>query len=147
MDPTTTEHDWRFPRRPDSHRTPDHMFGDGSHGRDQNHDDGNGAPPAPITNGVDAVSNNNVLGSALFPSLDNAVPIDSAGQLQQLQHEDPLAAQVWKFFSKTKQQLPNQQRMENLTWRMMALNMRRRKEQQEHEQIRYLLIFLKLSKI
>lgn len=45
--------------------------------------------------------------------------------------EDPLAAQVWKFFRKTKQNLPNQERMENLTWRMMALNLRKQKEQEE----------------
>jgi GATA-binding protein len=45
--------------------------------------------------------------------------------------EDPLAAQVWKFFRKTKQNLPNQERMENLTWRMMALNLRKQRQQEE----------------
>lgn len=39
--------------------------------------------------------------------------------------EDPLAAQVWRFFSKTKQNLPNQERMENLTWRMMHASLRK----------------------
>ncbi|KAJ6786995.1 hypothetical protein PWT90_04128 [Aphanocladium album] len=47
-----------------------------------------------------------------------------------MQSEDPLAAQVWKFFTKTKQNLPNQQRMENLTWRMMALSMRKKQQEQ-----------------
>ncbi|PHH75609.1 hypothetical protein CDD80_2223 [Ophiocordyceps camponoti-rufipedis] len=85
--PTTTEHDFRFPRRPD--------------------------PP-------DA-GGDDVLATALFPSLLT----DAADSLDQLQRDDPLATQVWKFFKATKQQLPNQQRMENLTWRMMALSMRR----------------------
>jgi GATA-binding protein len=41
--------------------------------------------------------------------------------------EDPLAAQVWRFFSKTKQSLPNQERMENLTWRMMHTSLRKQR--------------------
>ncbi|RDA94023.1 hypothetical protein CP533_5041 [Ophiocordyceps camponoti-saundersi (nom. inval.)] len=96
--PTTTEHDFRFPRRPD----PD--------------------PP----NGLDAVvrpSGDNVLTTALFPSLMT----DSADSVDQLQRDDPLFTQVWKFFKTTKQQLPNQHRMENLTWRMMGLNLLRQK--------------------
>ncbi|RCI09494.1 hypothetical protein L249_3962 [Ophiocordyceps polyrhachis-furcata BCC 54312] len=96
--PTTTEHDFRFPRRPD----PD--------------------PP----NGLDAdtrPSGDDVLGTALFPSLMT----DSADSVDQLQRDDPLVTQVWKFFKTTKQQLPNQHRMENLTWRMMSLNLLRQK--------------------
>ncbi|OAQ96478.1 hypothetical protein LLEC1_07281 [Akanthomyces lecanii] len=47
-----------------------------------------------------------------------------------MQTDDPIAAQVWKFFTKTKQNLPNQQRMENITWRMMALSMRKKQQEQ-----------------
>ncbi|EXX78818.1 hypothetical protein RirG_011610 [Rhizophagus irregularis DAOM 197198w] len=47
-----------------------------------------------------------------------------------MQSDDPIAAQVWKFFTRTKQNLPNQQRMENLTWRMMALSMRKKQQEQ-----------------
>ncbi|EON98779.1 putative nitrogen regulatory protein area protein [Phaeoacremonium minimum UCRPA7] len=50
---------------------------------------------------------------------------------EELQRQDPLATQVWRFFSKTKQMLPNQERMENLTWRMMHLNMRKRAQTEE----------------
>ena len=50
-----------------------------------------------------------------------------------MQKKDPLATQVWKYYSKTKTQLPSHERMENLTWRMMAMNLKR----QEREQARY----------
>ncbi|KAJ2918017.1 hypothetical protein MD484_g2382, partial [Candolleomyces efflorescens] len=52
--------------------------------------------------------------------------------LEQLAKEDPLATQVWKMYAKTKAGLPHQQRMENLTWRMMALALKK-KEREEKE--------------
>lgn len=51
----------------------------------------------------------------------------------EMQRKDPLGTQIWKLYSKTKIQLPNQERMENLTWRMMAMNLKRK----EREQARY----------
>lgn len=39
--------------------------------------------------------------------------------------EDPLAMQVWRMYAKQRESLPNAARMENLTWRMMALKLRR----------------------
>lgn len=61
---------------------------------------------------------------------------DSADQeVGQLAKEDPLATQVWKMYAKTKAGLPNQQRMENLTWRMMALALKKKeKEEKEREE-------------
>ncbi|KJZ75760.1 hypothetical protein HIM_04917 [Hirsutella minnesotensis 3608] len=110
MDPTTTEHDYRFPRRPD----PDPRRGPGRIGHSSVQKPGpDFIPPR-----------DDLLGTALFPSLQSA-DVDTLEDLDQLQRDDPLATQVWKFFKTTKQQLPNQQRMENLTWRMMALSMRR----------------------
>ena len=53
----------------------------------------------------------------------------------EMQKKDPLGTQIWKLYSKTKTQLPNQERMENLTWRMMAMNLKR----QEREQARYVI--------
>lgn len=43
-----------------------------------------------------------------------------------LSGEDPLATQVWKHYAYTKDSLLPVQRMENLTWRMMALALRKR---------------------
>ncbi|KAK4987540.1 Sodium- and chloride-dependent GABA transporter 1 [Elasticomyces elasticus] len=45
---------------------------------------------------------------------------------EEMQKKDPLATQIWRLYSKTKTQLPNAERMENLTWRMMSMNLRRR---------------------
>lgn len=121
MNPTTTEHDWRFPRRPDHYQQikgPDHSDTDVR----PNLDDPD----------VDIHSTNNatkdaLLGPALFPMLQNA----NAGNnqsIEQMQQDDPLATQIWKFFGRTKQQVPNQHRMENMTWRMMALQMRKQQQ-------------------
>lgn len=52
-----------------------------------------------------------------------------------MQKNDPLATQIWKLYSKTKSQLPNQERMANLTWRMMAMSLKRQeKERQERRE-------------
>ncbi|KAK9455157.1 hypothetical protein V1511DRAFT_488022 [Dipodascopsis uninucleata] len=40
--------------------------------------------------------------------------------------DDPLATKIWKMYTKAKSSLPNQERMENLTWRMMAMSLRRK---------------------
>ena len=47
--------------------------------------------------------------------------------------KDPLATQIWKMYAKQKSSLPNGARMENLTWRMMALTLRKKKEQERLE--------------
>jgi hypothetical protein len=44
-----------------------------------------------------------------------------------MQRQDPLATEIWKFYARTKQLLPAQERMENLTWRMMHLKLQRTK--------------------
>jgi len=49
---------------------------------------------------------------------------------EQAEDKDPLGTQIWKLYSKTKSQLPNQERMENLTWRMMAMSLRKRKQEE-----------------
>jgi GATA-binding protein len=48
-----------------------------------------------------------------------------------LAKEDPLATQVWKMYARTKATLPHAQRMENLTWRMMALALKKKKEDED----------------
>ncbi|KAI9509412.1 hypothetical protein F5148DRAFT_1187836 [Russula earlei] len=47
---------------------------------------------------------------------------------EQLAKDDPLATQVWKMYTRTKANLPHAQRMENLTWRMMALALKKKKD-------------------
>ncbi|KAJ2976669.1 hypothetical protein NUW58_g8027 [Xylaria curta] len=74
-----------------------------------------------------------VLKSPLFPHLEGGIS-DSNETLSELQARDPLAMQIWKFFSKTKQSLPRQERMENFTWRMMHTNLHRWRKQQDHDE-------------
>jgi GATA-binding protein len=65
-----------------------------------------------------------VLQESYFPTWTD----DTAGGLdspEELQKKDPLGTQIWKLYSKAKSQLPNAERMENLTWRMMSMNLRK----------------------
>jgi hypothetical protein len=40
--------------------------------------------------------------------------------------KDPLATQVWRMYTKAKDNLPNGSRLENLTWRMMAMTLKKK---------------------
>lgn len=42
--------------------------------------------------------------------------------------KDPLATQVWKAYARAREALPNGHRMENLTWRMMHLTLKKQEE-------------------
>lgn len=135
MNPTSTEHDFRFPRRPMGARSgPVKAEKDGS-------------PPSSDTKTSGRVlranlqdhtlttypqSHDDALHSIVFPTFHNGIfGSDMSTQSpEQLQKEDPLATQVWRFYVKTKQMLPNQERMENLTWRMMHLNLRKRRQEE-----------------
>jgi hypothetical protein len=66
-----------------------------------------------------------VLQDAIFPAFGNDAGSPGAESPEQMQKNDPLGTQIWKLYSRAKTQLPNAERMENLTWRMMAMNMRR----------------------
>ena len=46
-----------------------------------------------------------------------------------LAKEDPLATQIWRMYAKQRDQLPNAARMENLTWRLMSLTLRKQRNQ------------------
>ncbi|KAI0400065.1 hypothetical protein F4802DRAFT_511579 [Xylaria palmicola] len=125
--PTITEHDFRFPRRPfestagaggsENERSPGDL-----RMRELNLD---------MTAPAAAAARHGVLGTPLFPHLEGAMS-DANETVTELQARDPLAMQVWKFFSKTKQSLPRQERMENITWRMMHSKLQ--KWRQQHDQ-------------
>jgi GATA-binding protein, other eukaryote len=81
--------------------------------------------------GPDEIARSELLQDAVFPTWKD----DSVGDMalespEELQKKDPLGTQIWKLYSRTKTKLPNQERMENLTWRMMAMNLRRREQMQ-----------------
>ena len=52
---------------------------------------------------------------------------------EQLAKDDPLATKVWKMYARTKANLPHAQRMENLTWRMMALALKKKKDDETRQ--------------
>ena len=83
----------------------------------------------------------NMFDQTLFPDWQcDAAHQDDLSNPEAMQKKDPLATQVWKFYHKAKTQLPNGERMENLTWRMMSMNLRRK----ELERQRLVSLHLKL---
>lgn len=54
-------------------------------------------------------------------------------EIEEMVRSDPLATQVWRMYARTKAQLPHAQRMENLTWRMMALALKRKNAMRAHQ--------------
>ncbi|SMQ50617.1 unnamed protein product [Zymoseptoria tritici ST99CH_3D7] len=55
---------------------------------------------------------------------DDASRVDTDSP-EEMQKKDPLGTQIWRLYAKTKGQLPNSERLENLSWRMMSMNLRR----------------------
>jgi hypothetical protein len=77
----------------------------------------------------DTSTRSRLLQDSVFPTLkDDAANLDS---LEQLQAQDPLGTQIWKLFSNKKAQIPNSDRFQNLTWRMMHMNLKKL-EAQKH---------------
>ncbi|EAU32648.1 nitrogen regulatory protein areA [Aspergillus terreus NIH2624] len=87
---------------------------------------GRGPPPS-----VDAddAHPEGLLQDSLFPEWRSGAPRPGFDSPDEMQRKDPLATQIWKLYSRTKAQLPNQERMENLTWRMMAMSLKRQEQQ------------------
>jgi len=138
-----TEHDFRFPRRP-AEQKPGEVFSakfGSSH---------LGAPTNSTTeaagasaSGLDKLdfsaaisARKELLRESFFPTWKDDAAGEELDSPDEMQKKDPLATQIWRLYSKTKKQLPNQERMENLTWRMMAMSMRKRKQE---EAARYVL--------
>lgn len=72
-----------------------------------------------------AAARKGMLERPIFPTFKNDATSADLEDPEEMQKNDPLATQIWKLYSKAKTQLPNAERMENLTWRMMAMSMRR----------------------
>ncbi|KAF8929908.1 hypothetical protein BGZ58_008604 [Dissophora ornata] len=53
---------------------------------------------------------------------------DGEGEVARRSKDDPLAAHVWRLYSRARDSLPNAQRLENMTWRMMAMTLHRKGE-------------------
>ena len=152
MHPTTTEHDYRFPRRPanDSARRGGAGAGvprasaiapqAGSAAKtnqqkqqEERPDDINASLRELDLDlrGTYNVAREKLARTEVFDDLKDGMAGVKDDTPEALQALDPLAAQVWRFFSRTKQLLPNQERMENLTWRMMHMSLRKRQQEEQ----------------
>lgn len=173
MSPTSTEHDFRFPRRP-ADSGPGDIKPEQSERSAPARTNKSTGTASLVTNGNTHRINTSTIKSKntaemrgslkevrfdLSKTLDNArgtlSKTDAFAGFQdgiagmstspaELGKEDPLAAQVWRFFSKTKQSLPNQERMENLTWRMMHASLRKQRlANDESSRYAYLVQYLR----
>ncbi|PGH11569.1 hypothetical protein AJ79_04827 [Helicocarpus griseus UAMH5409] len=79
----------------------------------------------------DRVTRGRLLRESVFPDWRDGASRGGFDNTEEMQRQDPLATQIWKLYSRTKSQLPNQERMENLTWRMMAMSLRKKKEREQ----------------
>lgn len=131
MNPTSTEHDFRFPRRPDATMadadSPDSKASAGDIRASLQDLSLN------LANALASPAHDRILKPAAltFANMQNGLALAGPVSVPDLQEQDPLAVQVWKFFAKTKMTLPLQNRMENLTWRMMHVNLRKQKLEDE----------------
>ena len=96
------------------------------------------APYPPIRDTLDISPENkqtrkDLLRQSFFSDWKDDASSADLGDPDEMQRRDPLGTQIWKLYSKTRSQLPNQERLENLSWRMMAMNLKRK----EREQARY----------
>jgi hypothetical protein len=101
--PTMTEHDWRFPRRPGlAHVGLDSLSFD-----------------LPSTYGAayDKLAYGAAAGAgATVPGFQHNGAADIEGL-------DPILARVWRFFAFTRLMLPDQRRMENMSWRIGSMRL------------------------
>ncbi|OBT79911.1 hypothetical protein VF21_01586 [Pseudogymnoascus sp. 05NY08] len=140
----TTQHDYRFPRRPPGGQhqiqeiPPHHQYRDTyDDSYDEPVDDSSSSrrrdfAATATTTPPPGTARKEMLRETIFPTwkdgASGAAELDSPDEMQR---RDPLATQIWRLYSKTKKQLPNQERMENLTWRMMAMSLRKRRQEEE----------------
>lgn len=66
-----------------------------------------------------------VLSCSLFPDKNDEKSVENP---EQKEKKDPLASQVWRMYAQAKDSLPNGSRLENLTWRMMAMTLKKENE-------------------
>jgi len=156
MNPTSTEHDYRFPRRPGapaatgaprSFFAPHYQAQHHQHQHQHQHQHGTNressgglraelqglqldftTPAYTSTIGPYPSTRDELLRSSAFLPFQRGVASGLGQSPEEMQRQDPIAIQVWRFFADTKKRLPEQDRMENLTWRMMHMTLRKRRQ-------------------
>lgn len=75
---------------------------------------------------VEAAARKGLLREPVFDEWKNDAATMDLESPEEMQRKDPLGTQMWKLYHKQKTQIPNSERLENLTWRLMSMNLRRR---------------------
>lgn len=52
---------------------------------------------------------------------------------EEMSRQDPIGTQIWRLYKKQRQNLPNAERLENLSWRMMSMNLKRKELERRQE--------------
>ncbi|KAF7898567.1 hypothetical protein EAF00_005013 [Botryotinia globosa] len=136
-----TQHDYRFPRRPENQSTQPTSANQSTNTYDNVNDQtkSSGASAKAQEDKLDhpasSRARDDLLGESFFPTWKDGSAGEELDNTDEMQKKDPLATQIWKLYSKTKKTLPNQERLENLTWRMMAMNLRKRKQEEENARL------------
>lgn len=71
-----------------------------------------------------------LLREAFFPDLQHDATGADWDHPDEMQKNDPLGTHMWKIISKVKTQITNHERMENMTWRLMAMSLKKKGEEQ-----------------
>ena len=93
-------------------------------------------PPLSAVSGVSASMFSDILSEA-GSGAGAGMGIGEEPSPEELQKEDPLAIQMWRLWARTKANLPHAQRMENLTWRMVGMALRRKIQLEEQMQAQH----------
>lgn len=145
-----TEHDFRFPRRPTNQTQRDtSRLVPPQTGATTNNTKTQATGASSELDKLDFSAGNSarkeLLRESFFPSWKDDSAGDELDSPDEMQKKDPLATQIWRLYSKTKKQLPNQERMENLTWRMMAMSLRKRKQEEAARYVSENTVRLKIT--
>ncbi len=92
-------------------------------------------PPLSAVSGVSASMFSDLLSEA-GSGADPGMGVGEEPSPEELQ-KDPLAIQMWRLYARTKANLPHAQRMENLTWRMVGMALRRKIQLEEQMQAQH----------
>ncbi|KAF7908321.1 uncharacterized protein EAF01_004076 [Botrytis porri] len=136
-----TQHDYRFPRRPENQSTQPTSANQSTSTYDNINDQTKSSGASAKAQGdkldhpASSRARDDLLGESFFPTWKDGSAGEELDNTDEMQKKDPLATQIWKLYSKTKKTLPNQERLENLTWRMMAMNLRKRKQEEENARL------------
>lgn len=57
---------------------------------------------------------------------------DEQGDVKNESKKDPLSSQIWRLYTKAKDNLPNGSRLENITWRMMAMTLKKKNKSMDN---------------